>query len=65
MSTETQSHTLDEFEDLLNQCKLQVRHDPSGYLENPHLFDILSKVRLRLCHGSIPDHSLTLLENES
>ncbi len=40
---------------LLNRCKAQVDADPDGYLENPHLYDILHGVYLRLCHPNIPD----------
>ena len=49
---------LPEFVELLERCLLQVRHDPSGYENNPHLYGLLHKIFLRLCHGNIPDHAI-------
>jgi hypothetical protein len=46
-------HTLREFVDLIDRCKAQAEHDPTGYTENPHLYDAVHHVYLRLCHGNI------------
>ena len=46
---------LQDFKTLLDDCRKQVEHDPDGYTNNPHLYDIAHKILLRLCHGNIPD----------
>ena len=51
-------HSIEEFDALLDKCKEQVRHDPAGFTANPHLYDLLHKIYLRLCHGNIPDYGL-------
>jgi hypothetical protein len=49
--------SLDEFLALLDRCREQVRRDPSGYFRNPHLYPLLHKLYLRLCHGTVPDRA--------
>lgn len=49
---------VDEFETLLEICRLQVAEDPSGVTANPHLYGLLHQIYLRLCHGNIPEHTL-------
>src|SRR5918999_648064 len=35
--------TLDEFVALLDRCKAQATADPSGYVNNPHLYEALHR----------------------
>ncbi len=39
---------------LLERCQAQVEADPEGVINNPHLYEALHKILLRLCHGNIP-----------
>lgn len=48
------TETLEEFLSLLDRCREQVERDPSGYFRNPHLYPLLHKIYLRLCHGKVP-----------
>lgn len=48
--------TVNDFVQKLDRCRAQVKADPSGYMKNRHLYDLLDKIYLRLCHGNIPDH---------
>ncbi len=48
-------HSTAAFVALLDRCRAQVESDPSGYLNNPHLYGAaLHHVYLRLCHGNVP-----------
>lgn len=49
---------LSAFLALLDRCKAQAQADPAGYTENPHLYDALHLIHLRLCHGNIPDYDV-------
>jgi len=52
---EKPQHDLKAFVALLDQCRAQVEEDPSGYLGNPHLYGLLHRIYLRLCHGMEED----------
>ncbi len=54
------SKKLDAFVRLLECCQAQVQADPSGYRENPHLYDALHRIYLRLCHGNIPESGVNV-----
>jgi hypothetical protein len=43
---------------LLDRCRAQVEADPSGYTNNPHLYEALALIFLRLCHGNIPEFAV-------
>lgn len=43
--------TLEQFMTLLESCKAQAVGDPSGYVDNPHLYESLNGVYESLCHG--------------
>jgi hypothetical protein len=48
-------NSVEDFAALLDRCRAQVEHDPSGYVENPHLYELLHKIFLRLCHGNVDE----------
>lgn len=48
------TESVEEFLALLDRCREQVQRDPSGYFRNPHLYPLLHKLYLRLCHGKVP-----------
>lgn len=51
-----QREDLATFVALLDRCKAQVEVDPDSVLLNPHLYEILHHVFLRLCGGNIPEN---------
>jgi hypothetical protein len=44
-----------EFRDLLECMIAQVDEMPESVTENPHLYDLLHRVYLRMCGGNIPE----------
>jgi hypothetical protein len=46
-----------DFVALLDKCREQVTALPEAYTDNPHLYEILHRVYLRLCSGNIEENA--------
>lgn len=51
------ARTAGDFVELLERCRAQVEGDPSNWDDNAHLYMLLERIHLRLCHGNIPDQA--------
>jgi hypothetical protein len=52
------THTHTDFVKLLDLCWFQVEADPGAFTDNPHLYDMLHSIYLRLCGGDIIENAV-------
>jgi hypothetical protein len=56
--TRPQNPTHADFVTLLNLCLVQVQADPDAFRYNPHLYDMLYSIYLRLCGGDTIENAV-------
>ena len=57
---EPEAEEVTKFRNMLQTMLVQLDSNPASVTENEHLPDALHRIYLRMCHGNIPEHAVSV-----